>query len=142
MRKEKGFTLIELIVIIAIIGILAGMIFVAINPKKQTDNAKESAILAGLAQIPSLIAEHNVSDSSNACNTSTKSGKLFDKVSKQAGDADAICNANKSSYAMSIKFDNNGKETKYCVDARGVHGGVVADQFVGSNEKFDCVSGN
>ena len=142
MKTNKGFTLIELLVVIAIIGVLALILFILLDPKKQTDSAKESKILAGLAQIPSLIAEHNVSDSSNACNTSTKSGKLFDKVSKQAGDADAICNANKSSYAMSIKFDNNGKETKYCVDARGVHGGVVADQFVGSNEKFDCVSGN
>jgi len=32
MNRNKGFTLIELIVVIAIIGVLAGVLLIAINP--------------------------------------------------------------------------------------------------------------
>jgi prepilin-type N-terminal cleavage/methylation domain-containing protein len=42
---QKGFTLIELLVVISIIGILAGILFVAINPKGQNDKAKNAKML-------------------------------------------------------------------------------------------------
>ena len=43
-KKEKGFTLIELLVVIAIMGILASIIFLAINPKEQSDKAKIATV--------------------------------------------------------------------------------------------------
>lgn len=44
LRNKKGFTLIELLVVIAIISILASILFVAIDPKGQTDKAKATKI--------------------------------------------------------------------------------------------------
>lgn len=42
MKKEKGFTLIELLLVVAIIAILTGIVIIAINPKKQLDETKDS----------------------------------------------------------------------------------------------------
>lgn len=42
LKKQEAFTLIELLVVIAIISILASILFVAIDPKSQTDKALDA----------------------------------------------------------------------------------------------------
>lgn len=42
MKKDTGFTLIELLLVVAIIAILTGIVIIAISPKKQLDEAKDS----------------------------------------------------------------------------------------------------
>lgn len=49
MDKKKSFTMIELIIVIAVIGILAGIIFVASSPAKK--KAKDARIQSDLLQI-------------------------------------------------------------------------------------------
>lgn len=48
-KKSKGFTLTEIIVVIAIIGILLGIVFVAIGPARK--RAKDARIKSDLLQI-------------------------------------------------------------------------------------------
>ena len=142
MKTQKGFTLIELLVVIAVIGILAGILYITIDPKKQTDSAKEANILAGLAQIATQVTIQDSNSYNSACLEGTKSKKIFDEVSRQAGDDSPICNANQDSYAMSVKFNNNGVEKNYCLDLNRVYKNATADSSLGANGKFDCISGN
>jgi type IV pilus assembly protein PilA len=42
MKKKKGFTLIEILIVIGIIAVLAGIVIVAINPAKQFAQARNT----------------------------------------------------------------------------------------------------
>jgi len=57
-KKEKGFTLIELLVVIAIMGILASIIFLAINPKEQSDKAKIATVKFAIDSMRTPIADY------------------------------------------------------------------------------------
>lgn len=58
-----GFTLVEIVVAIAILGTLAGGAFIALNPANQIDRAKDAISQQGLAEIrtalDSYYADHN-----------------------------------------------------------------------------------
>ncbi len=62
-RFHKGFTLLELLIVMALIAILAGIVIAALNPARQFANARNSDRYAHLNTIMNAIsanmAEHN-----------------------------------------------------------------------------------
>lgn len=62
MNKKRGFTLIEILVVIGIIAVLAAVVLVAINPSRQfklaRDSQRMSNVNALLNSISQNIAEH------------------------------------------------------------------------------------
>lgn len=50
-NPQKAFTLIELLIVIAVLGILAAALITAINPVKRINQAKDSTIKSDIAQI-------------------------------------------------------------------------------------------
>ncbi len=42
MNNKKGFTLIEVLLVVAIIAIIAGIVILAVNPKKQLDESNDA----------------------------------------------------------------------------------------------------
>lgn len=61
LKKQKGFTLIEILVVIGIIAVLAGVVLVAVNPARQFKQARDSQRLANINTILNAIGQ-NISD--------------------------------------------------------------------------------
>lgn len=62
--KRKAFTLIELLIIIAILGILAAAVLVAINPGKRMGQARDAQRKTDLAQIRNALEAYSVTHGS------------------------------------------------------------------------------
>ncbi len=62
-NKKQGFTLVEVMLVIGLIGILAGMIIVAINPVRQfkvaRDTERQTHILAIMNAVNANMSEHS-----------------------------------------------------------------------------------
>ncbi len=61
INTKKGFTLIEILVVIGIIGILATVVLVAVNPARQFKQARDSQRLANVNTILNALGQ-NISD--------------------------------------------------------------------------------
>jgi prepilin-type N-terminal cleavage/methylation domain-containing protein len=132
MNKENGFTLIEMLVVVAIIGLLSSVILTAVGPAK--DKAKDTRIISDVNQIRSiaetLYANSNYSaleslPSNNIQNQNLK--EISDDVIVQGGALTIIKSqpAPAKTYSvyssLNIKVgDSNSPITQYyCVDSAG-----------------------
>ncbi|TSC70472.1 MAG: Uncharacterized protein CEO12_307 [Parcubacteria group bacterium Gr01-1014_46] len=67
VSKNKGFTLIEILVVIGIIAILAGIVIVAINPARQFAQARNSQRLSNINTILNAVGQ-NMADNKGVWN--------------------------------------------------------------------------
>ncbi|MDP2586078.1 MAG: prepilin-type N-terminal cleavage/methylation domain-containing protein [Candidatus Levybacteria bacterium] len=63
---QKGFTLIEILVVIAIIGVLAAVTLTAINPLKRIQQANDAGVKSDIAQIAQAMQAYYTSSSTTA----------------------------------------------------------------------------
>lgn len=60
MKFKKGFTLIEILLVVAILAILAGIIIIAVNPNKQLQDARVSQRKADVNTILNAVYQYAV----------------------------------------------------------------------------------
>jgi len=60
MSKKKGFTLVELIIVIAIISVLAGAIFVAVDPARRLNEARNARRASDVTTILDAVRKNQV----------------------------------------------------------------------------------
>lgn len=59
-KKEKGFTLLEILLVIAVIGILASIVLIAINPNKQIAQARNTARKVDINTLEKALRQYSI----------------------------------------------------------------------------------
>lgn len=86
--NNKAFTLIELIIVIAIIGVIASSIIVAINPTERLGKAKDAQRLTEANNIEEAIERYTADNGSLPSNISSMSANTIYMIS-EAGDSES-----------------------------------------------------
>ena len=120
MKNIKGFTLIEMLVVIAIIGLLSSVVLVALGPSR--NKAKDARVVSDMNQVRA-IAETLFSNGSYAATLAvggtgdTGIQSLNTDVKANNGSVDmVIAGGGTAAYSAYAKL-NSG--SYYCVDSKG-----------------------
>ncbi len=93
--KKQGFTLIELIIVIAVIALLAASVFVAVDPAKRIGQAQDAQRWADVTAIADAIQQYVV-DHNGTFPTSTVTAGTYYSVLRHGasnGSASTVCHA-------------------------------------------------
>jgi prepilin-type N-terminal cleavage/methylation domain-containing protein len=75
-KQNKGFTLLEILLVIAAIGILAAIVLVAINPNRQLSQARNTVRQADINTIQKAVEQYLIENGSYPSSISTTSGYM------------------------------------------------------------------
>ena len=121
MNKSKGFTIIELIVVIAIIAVLAGIVLV--NVTSYINKGKDSAITGNLASIMTNAAVYFDTNGTYATFCASPSAAVPLAAADAANDGNATANqltdCNDSDTAWAACGQLKVSDNYFCVDSTG-----------------------
>lgn len=92
-KKQNGFTLVELILVIAIIIIIAAAIFVALNPARRIGDAQNSRRWSDVNQALNAIQQYTVDNTGSFPNQSSWTVTVNHVLGTDASGCDSTCGA-------------------------------------------------
>jgi prepilin-type N-terminal cleavage/methylation domain-containing protein len=117
-RDTKGFTLLEILLVVAAIAILAGIVIIAINPSKQlgdTRNAQRRTDATTILNAIYLYSLDNTGILPASINASETCNSAANEICKTAGTCTNITNlsmlSDSQKYVTSIPTDPTGAST-------------------------------
>jgi len=138
--RFKGFTLVELLIVIAIIGVLAVVVLVAINPVEQLAKTRDSGRISTVTQLGhAMQAYYTSQDAAYPAEATwdvdmTTSGELStfpSAVSYGAYGYTDGCTEN-------VQPDGDG----FCYDLDTTNGAIVYGELESNNQNSKCVAPN
>ena len=99
LSKNKGFTLIEILVVIGIIAVLAAIVIIAINPARQFAQARNSQRTANVNAILNAIGQNIADNKGTTCVALPSSATVI----KNSGGVDLSCLV--PNYISQLPFD-------------------------------------
>jgi len=119
MRQQKGFTLLEVLLVVATIAILAGIVIFAINPGKQLAETRNAQRRVDINTILNAVYQFTIDNNGNLPSTITTTQKEICLTG--TGTASATCGAlvdlealtNNERYLVRIPVDPSGATTTF-----------------------------
>lgn len=132
MKNNKGFTLIEMLVVVAIIGILSATVLVALGPSRE--KARDSRIIGAVQQGRALI-EASYDATQNLYNVApTGIQTLINEVDKQIGTTGNLKTVPASTpgaeymiYSPLITLSGDAQPQWFCADSTGFSGTILSN---------------
>ncbi len=131
-RNKKGFTLIEILVVIGIIAVLSAIVLVAINPARQFKLARDSQRMSNVTAILNAVGQ-NIAENKGVFDCTVAIPNTATVISKVTLD---IASCLIPTYISSLPFDpnvtgahytdNTDYDTKYSI-SQDVEGRVTID---------------
>lgn len=116
LRSQKGFTLVELLIVIVIIGILAGVLIAVINPTAQQNRARDAGVQATMNKVALAVEGFN---------------SAYGRTPNDVEFIGAVQNAQDSGLAAPGKCDDNDFECQFNVTGNNLK---VDDGTAGNND--------
>jgi type IV pilus assembly protein PilA len=90
-KAKQGFTLLEVLLVVAIIAILAGIVIVALNPGKQLGDSRNSQRKADVNTILSAVYQYSIDNNGNLPTTIPTSDTCTAAANEVCKDGSADC---------------------------------------------------
>ncbi|MFA5870633.1 MAG: type II secretion system protein [Candidatus Paceibacterota bacterium] len=121
MKQNKGFTLIEMLVVVGMIGVLAGAVLGALGPSR--NKARDARVISGLNQL-AAIAEtgfdgNNYPASIADLKLLSGATSVINDIKASMKDVEPTYNIGNASFAISSGLPSGGSWGSYCVDSAG-----------------------
>ncbi|PWB39140.1 MAG: hypothetical protein C3F02_00785 [Parcubacteria group bacterium] len=112
-KKRSGFTLLEILLVVAAIGILAGIVIIAINPSKQLGETRNAQRRADVNTILNAIYQYSIDNNGTLPTIPTGSCALVAANQVCKGAASGTCSAG---VAMTVLTTNEKYLTSLPID--------------------------
>lgn len=107
-NTKKGFTLLEILLVVAAIAILAGIVILAINPSKQLGDTKNAARKADVNTILNAVYQYSIDNNGTTPSTITSSSTEICATSTCSGLIDLTALTTNEKYLTAIPVDPAG----------------------------------